>query len=1494
LLVSPHGAQGQLTLVNLGTNHQGALVAAAPPGFFNLTGGGSDIWDTWDSGAFAYQAVTGDFSVQVRVNSLEGNARWTKAGLMVRESLSESARMAFNRATPPPVPTGDGDLGANDSRFAYRTGQNEIEKDGGANGGRHEEGRGSPEFPNAWLRIERIGNVIFGYRSTDGVNWSLQGSQDTAAWAGGPLPREVLVGLAVSKGPDGGPTATAEFHEYNIEPGFTHEPLRLLSASSDGNPSGITLRFNRFVSADAVELWHWAIDLGAISNVQFGAYANIIHLSTAGPLIEGQTYTLTILGLLDSENAEPIIPDPTVVQFTHGAGYEARRIRLERWNFIPGGSVGPILSSQAYARNLPDVIHSNLLFEDTTPNASDNFSGRIFGVLTISNTGDYRFFACSDDSSVLYLGSDDQPASKMEIAREPEWNGSRQYAVLDRRGLSRANVSAPIRLEAGRRYWLEQVFADAAFDNNASVAWQPPGASEPGNGALPIPESFFTRARFAHGTVFYTLGRPVFLAQPTNQAVRAGLTATFAVRVDGTPPYSYQWQQRSFSLLFANIAGATNAAYLREVTPPDNGTQFRCIVNNDFAGATSAVARLTVPPCVLGIAQPPADTTVLAGQNVTFSVIATGAPPATTYQWQAGPGSEPFTNIPPANSPTLTLAAAVTDNGTRFRCVVGNGCTNVISAEATLSVTLPFVSLNSVSILEGHGGVTSTILTVSLSQTGALPVSVTCVTSDGTAVAPGDYTPVTNTVIIPPGSLTAAFAVPVIGDTLAEPDEFFFAHIVNATNAFFGSAVWEGRILNDDVPPVITIQPVSQTAPVGSTVHFSITAINNPLRYQWFQNGQPLAGQTNATLTLTNVQTSALAFYDATASNDAGSDQSLTAELQLLLTGVGAPQPGLVARDKLEDVLQDEGGGFRAAGFVPTTTIALTHGIPAIFTNVHATVDPGEMHCNVVGGHSMWSYYWRSNLPPATVSASTEGSDFDTVLAVYATSQLVPVSPIPCNNDCGNNSSSVVQFQAAANTIYYLAVDGVAGAIGRAQLVVSDARPPPSLVTPPQPQTVLAGSNATLSVTATGEPPLFYQWRTNGVPIAEGGRFSGASSPDLHITDVRFLDGSFNYTVVVTNCVGATSSVPASLNVLAPPEITLSPAPAILASGSTATFRGTAIGTPPLSYRWQCDGRDLVNGTDIVGADTTNLTVRNVTAGSECAYTLRVTNFHGAALTLPGYLWILEPPFISRQPQSVTSPLSSTVVLAVEASGIHPVSYQWQRNGVNVAGATSPTLTLTGIGPSQAGSYTVRVTDVTGSTTSAPALVTIGTPAPMVPDSRAPRTGNPTNLQELTLQVGANLTNRANIVNAPNPAPAFQWYHNTKPLFGETNDTLVLTNCQPWVSSIVNSSNRHVWTAGHYSITATNLFGGVTSSWCIKLAGELSLDTARAFIDGRAAIRIIATGDPGFILQGTPDLNPPTVWTNLALKCGATCFEYYLPMRGREFRLLRAVPVTCP
>lgn len=111
---------GQFTTINVGQNAVG-FTTTNSPGSYTIVGGGNDIWDTTDEFHFAYMEVTGNFDVTVRVESLTPRARWTKAGLMVRETLSEFSRMAFERVTPADVPSISGGNGANDTRFAYRT-----------------------------------------------------------------------------------------------------------------------------------------------------------------------------------------------------------------------------------------------------------------------------------------------------------------------------------------------------------------------------------------------------------------------------------------------------------------------------------------------------------------------------------------------------------------------------------------------------------------------------------------------------------------------------------------------------------------------------------------------------------------------------------------------------------------------------------------------------------------------------------------------------------------------------------------------------------------------------------------------------------------------------------------------------------------------------------------------------------------------------------------------------------------------------------------------------------------------------------------------------------------------------------------------------------------------------------------------------------------------------------------------------------------------------
>jgi PKD repeat protein len=89
-------------------------------------------------------------------------------------------------------------------------------------------------------------------------------------------------------------------------------------------------------------------------------------------------------------------------------------------------------------------------------------------------------------------------------------------------------------------------------------------------------------------------------------------------------------------------------------------------------------------------------------------------------------------------------------------------------------------------------------------------------------------------------------------------------------------------------------------------------------------------------------------------------------------------------------------------------------------------------------------------------------------------------------------------------------------------------------------------------------------------------------------------------------------------------------------------------------------------------------------------------------------------PAITTQPASQTVTAGASVSVTVVASGTAPLTYQWRKDGSNISGATSATYSLTNVQTTQAGSYSVVVTNLAGSVTSSAATLTVN-PAPVPP-----------------------------------------------------------------------------------------------------------------------------------------------------------------------------------
>ncbi len=110
----------------------------------------------------------------------------------------------------------------------------------------------------------------------------------------------------------------------------------------------------------------------------------------------------------------------------------------------------------------------------------------------------------------------------------------------------------------------------------------------------------------------------------------------------------------------------------------------------------------------------------------------------------------------------------------------------------------PTLSISNVTATEGHVGNKNFVFMVTLSAVAASNVTVNCVTANGTAVSPGDYTAGTTALTFTPGQASKPCTVPVIGNTVVEPNETFFVNLTTAVGATLFKPQGVGTITNDD------------------------------------------------------------------------------------------------------------------------------------------------------------------------------------------------------------------------------------------------------------------------------------------------------------------------------------------------------------------------------------------------------------------------------------------------------------------------------------------------------------------------------------------------------------------------------------------------------------------------------------------------------------------------------------------------------------------------
>ncbi len=172
------------------------------------------------------------------------------------------------------------------------------------------------------------------------------------------------------------------------------------------------------------------------------------------------------------------------------------------------------------------------------------------------------------------------------------------------------------------------------------------------------------------------------------------------------------------------------------------------------------------------------------------------------------------------------------------------------------------------------------------------------------------------------------------------------------------------------------------------------------------------------------------------------------------------------------------------------------------------------------------------------------------------------------------------------------------------------------------------------------------------------------------------------------------------------PVVLTPPANRTNAAGTTATFTVRANGSEPVGYQWRKDGVALSDGGNIGGVQTSTLILSNILGGDMGGYSVVVTNGWGSVTSALATLTVIEPA-ITAQPVSQSKQPGESVTFSVSAVGSEPLSYQWHQDGVPLAQGTNAILELTNLQDHAIGNYTVVVSSIYGSVTSAPALLTI-------------------------------------------------------------------------------------------------------------------------------------------------------------------------------------------